>query len=127
MILVVRRQETKWDTERGERHASPLWKRTKYSNAPLMATLNEIAKKEDVLLALEPEELALLVLQAIVAQEKDKVCGIPNRKNFSGGFKARSKPVQRAIMEAWAWLETSGAIAQPEPHEDSTAQPTESL
>jgi uncharacterized protein (TIGR02391 family) len=77
-----------------------------------MATIHEVADNPEALLALEPEELALLVLQDIVRQEKNRGSGSPNRHNFSLGFQSHPEPVQRAIMEAWAWLETSGVIAQ---------------
>lgn len=77
-----------------------------------MATLHEVAKNPETLLALEPEELAPLVLQDIVAEEKRGPSGGVGRYNLSLGLHNYSEPVQRAIMEAWAWLETSGAIAQ---------------
>ncbi len=77
-----------------------------------MAALHEVASNADMLLTLEPEELAPLVLQELVAQEKNRSLGSINRGNFSRGFHSHSEIVQRAIMEAWAWLETSGAIAQ---------------
>ena len=83
-----------------------------------MTTLHEVADNADALLALEPEELALLVLQDIVAQEKNRGSGSSNRYNFSLGFRNYPEPVQRAIMEAWAWLETSGVIAQLPQKED---------
>ncbi len=77
-----------------------------------MTTLHEVADNAEALLALEPEELAQLVLQAIVAQEETKYSQTPNRYDFSLEFSNHPKDVQRAIMEAWAWLESSGAIAQ---------------
>ena len=66
----------------------------------------------DALLAREPEELALLVLQDIIAQEKQRHFGIPNLHNFALQFQNEPEGVQRAIMEAWAWLVRSGCIAQ---------------
>jgi len=77
-----------------------------------MTTLHEVADNVHALLALEPEELAQLVLQDIIAQEDNRGSGSPNRHNFSLRFRNHPEAVQRAIMEAWAWLETSGAIAQ---------------
>lgn len=77
-----------------------------------MATLHEIAGNSEALLALEPEELAVLVLQAIAAQEKQRTSGPPHRRNFSNGFRNYPDAIKRAIMEGWAWLETSGLIAQ---------------
>ncbi len=72
----------------------------------------------EAFLTLEPEEVALLVLQDLVAQETHRGSGSPNRHNFSLGFRNHPEPVQRAIMEAWAWLETSGAIAELPQHQD---------
>ncbi len=77
-----------------------------------MSRLEKIAERPDDLLALEPEELALLVLQDIIEEEKRPTAPRPNRKNFSGRFESRDERVQRAIMEAWGWLESAGAIAQ---------------
>jgi hypothetical protein len=53
----------------------------------------------------------LLVLRELIAQEKQQHVGPPNRHNFSLRFRSNSLPVQRAIMEAWAWLESSGCLA----------------
>src|SRR5438046_10150723 len=83
-----------------------------------MANLYEVAGTPEVLLTLEPEELALLVLQAIIAQEKQRTSGVPHRRNFSNNFRNHAESVKRAIMEAWAWLETSGAIAQVPEHDE---------
>lgn len=81
-----------------------------------MAQLDELAQDTGALLALEPEEVALLVLKSIVAQEKQRQAGPPNPHNFSQRFNKRPESVQRAIMEAWAWLETSGCLAQHPQH-----------
>lgn len=83
-----------------------------------MANLHDIAANPDGLLALEPEELALFVLQSIVEQEKQRTSGVPCRVNFSRRFQDHPEAVNRAIMEAWAWLETSGAIAQLPDHDE---------
>jgi uncharacterized protein (TIGR02391 family) len=77
-----------------------------------MTQLDELAQDTDALLALEPEEVALLVLKSIVAQEKQRHVGPPNPHNFSQRFHNHPESVQRAIMEAWSWLETSGCLAQ---------------
>ena len=76
-----------------------------------MPQLDQVAESPETLLALEPEELALLVLHEVIAQEKQPSSGRPNRHNFSLRFQNRPEPVQRAIMEAWAWLESSGCLA----------------
>jgi len=85
-----------------------------------MANLHEIAANTEALLALEPEELALVVLQSIVEHEKHPTSGVPHRRNFSLGFRNHPETVKRAIMEAWAWLETSGAIAQLPEHDEGS-------
>src|SRR5207244_6741320 len=77
-----------------------------------MSKLRDLANTPDALLALEPEDLAVLVLQDIVAIETRGSSGGPNRRNFMGMFPKLQDPPQQAIMEAWAWLETSGCIAQ---------------
>ena len=70
------------------------------------------------LLALEPEELAGLLLQylnALPSGEKNAL----NRYNFSlrhtvqdypAGYQ---DPISRALMEAWVWLEREGFLASP--------------
>jgi uncharacterized protein (TIGR02391 family) len=83
-----------------------------------MGGLNEVAQDKDTLLALEPEELALLVLREVIAQEGRRDSGSPNRNNFSRRFQGLPEPVQRAIMEGWAWLEASGCVAQLPLHDD---------
>ena len=83
-----------------------------------MAQLDELAQTPETLLALEPEELALLVLRELIVQEKQQHVGPPNRHNFSMRFKNSPVTVQKAIMEAWAWLESSGCLAQqPQQHD----------
>lgn len=82
-----------------------------------MAQLDELAQDTEALLALEPEEVALLVLKSIIMQEKQRGAGAPNRHNFSLRFKSHPESVQRAIMEAWAWLESSGCLAQLPQHD----------
>jgi len=77
-----------------------------------MTQLDELVQIPETLLALEPEELALLVLRDIIFWDKQQVYGPPQHHNVSQRFHDRPKEVQRAIMEAWAWLESSGCLAQ---------------
>ena len=76
-----------------------------------MTQLDQLAQTPEPLLALEPEELALLVLREVIAREKQRVFGPPQRYAFSQQFHGCLQSVQRAIMEAWAWLESSGCLA----------------
>lgn len=76
-----------------------------------MSELDEVSGDESAILSLEPEELAMLVLKEVLAQEELRHSGPPNRRSFSLRFQGRPESVQRAIMEAWAWLEASGCIA----------------
>lgn len=70
----------------------------------------------DELLSLEPEELALTVLEYLKASGSQ----VLNRHNFSLGHTVANYPpakqpeILRALMEAWVWLETAGLIA-PDP------------
>lgn len=75
-----------------------------------MHTLQDLVEAGDSIVDLEPEEVALLVLKEIADQEKRKGSGAPNRHNFSLRFCNSPQTVQRAIMEGWAWLESSAAI-----------------
>ena len=77
-----------------------------------MARLDQLAEKPDTLLALEPEELALFVLEEIIEQERHRSSGLPNQYNFCLRFQNRSETVQKAIMEAWGWLESVGCLAR---------------
>ena len=77
-----------------------------------IAPLDDLTQTPETPLALEPEELALLVLREVIVQEKQKVYGPPQHCAFSQRFRGCPQSVQRAIMEAWAWLESSGCLAQ---------------
>jgi len=84
-----------------------------------VAHFDELVQTPESLLALEPEELALHVLrQLIVQDEHPQGIGPPNRHNFSLRYKHSPLPLQKAIMEAWAWLESSGAIAHSPQYSD---------
>src|SRR5688500_11665786 len=69
----------------------------------------------DALLALEPEELAGVLLEylnALPGSERDSL----NRHNYSLPHTVREYPeslreaISRALMEAWVWLEREGLI-----------------
>jgi len=70
----------------------------------------------ETLLALEPEELAGVVLEYLNSLD-ERMSGELNRYNFSLPGTVKDYPQQyqekisRALMEAWVWLEREGLIA----------------
>ena len=79
-------------------------------------SLYSLAPDADALLALEPEELAGIVLQylnGLPQREKEHL----NRYNFGLDHTVLEYPsshrerLSRALMEAWAWLEREGLLA----------------
>jgi len=71
----------------------------------------------EVLLALEPEELAGVVLEYL--NSFDARDGSPNRTNFANSvqeYPERREEIAQALTEAWVWLEREGLIA-PKPGE----------
>ena len=80
----------------------------------IMATLGELPQRPEDLLALEPEELALVALKQLVVHEERGDLGDLNRHNFSNSHRGYPEDVQKALMEAWVWLEREGLIA-PQP------------
>ena len=81
--------------------------------------LYTIIPDPEVLLNLEPEELAGVVLEVLNSVDQSAQ-GKLNRYNFSLDHNYKEYPQQywkqigRAVMEAWVWLEHEGLIA-PEP------------
>jgi uncharacterized protein (TIGR02391 family) len=74
----------------------------------------------DVLLALEPEELAGFVLNFLKAQGGDTQNRAENKLNFAvfvhadtvqGYPREKWTPILRALSEAWGWLEREGLLA----------------
>ena len=78
-------------------------------------TIAELVPDPDVLLALEPEELAGIVLQYLAALPAND--GQLNRYNFSLPHTLQGYPpayhgrIGEALMEAWVWLEREGLLA----------------
>jgi uncharacterized protein (TIGR02391 family) len=70
-------------------------------------TLRELVNDPETLLSLEPEELAAFVLKDLTASEN--AGETINRHNYCLGFQRQD--VQKAIMEAWVWLEREGCLA----------------
>src|SRR5262245_51894157 len=80
--------------------------------------LYELLPDTEVLLALEPEELAGYILQHLNSLPKNgTMSSILNRYNYSLRSYFTSYPEEKigdiveAVMEAWIWLEREGLIA----------------
>jgi uncharacterized protein (TIGR02391 family) len=86
-----------------------------------MIRINSVISDIDCLLALEPEELAGVVLQVLISCEEAGDRGHLHRNNFVNAEAANCTPdadkqqeVSKALLEAWIWLEREGLIA-PQP------------
>ncbi len=81
-----------------------------------MKTIYSLLPDADALLALEPEELAGIVLEHLNSINPRETGGL-NRYNFSLIHTYEKYPrekhqqIAQALMEAWAWLEREGMIA----------------
>ncbi len=77
-------------------------------------SIHSIIPNADVILAMEPEEVAGIILEYLNDQPPD---AIPNRYNFSLSYTVREYPeesrrrIQENLMEGWSWLEREGFIA----------------
>ena len=79
-----------------------------------------LSQGADVVLGLEPEDLAGPLLKELIRQEQQKGTGGPNRSNFCNDLRRRQpEEVLRALMEAWIWLEQEGLVA-PKPMSSSS-------
>lgn len=82
-----------------------------------MSTITSLIPDPNVLLALEPEELAGSLLELLnILEDGNRRNNILHRGNFSlscaGGYPPEYEDrIQRAMMEAWAWLEREVMIA----------------
>ncbi len=91
-----------------------------------MKTFKEVFPPLDAVLNMEPEELAIFLLEFLCECEEDRdMGGYLNRYNFTLGnaFKGYceyryNEPLAKVLTEAWIWLEREGLIA-PKPG-DST-------
>lgn len=76
----------------------------------------EIVPDPEMLLALEPEEVAGVVLEYLNSLTEDER-GMLNRYNFSLQHTVRGYPpehqerISKGLMEGWVWLEREGLIA----------------
>ena len=82
----------------------------------------DIIPDPDTLLALEPEELAGLVLEYLNSLPPESAQTLLNTHNFSidphvveGYPRQRQNEIRFALMEAWVWLEREGLLA-PKPN-----------
>ncbi len=81
-----------------------------------MPTLHQLFPDADTLLALEPEELAGVILEVLNSLRPGDT-GTLHHGNFSNPDSLRDYPqeklqeIQHALMEGWAWLEREGLIA----------------
>lgn len=88
-----------------------------------MATIYQPLPDPDALLALEPEELAGVVLQHLALDPPNS--SSLNRYNFSLPHTVREYPhprqeaISQALMEAWVWLEREGLVA-PRPGDNNS-------
>ena len=77
-----------------------------------MQSIHSLMPDHEALLALEPEELAGIVLEYLHSFSTQL-----NRYNFSLSDTVKEYPYQhqaeisRALMEAWVWLEREGLLA----------------
>lgn len=87
-----------------------------------MQSIYSLMSDHEVLLALEPEELAGIVLEYLNSLSP-RDSGQLNRYNFSLPHTVEGYPheyrdeISRALMEAWVWLEREGLLA-PKPGSD---------
>ncbi len=72
-------------------------------------SIDDLIADSETLLALEPEELAAFVLKNLIAAENTG--GSLIRHNYCLRFQGQPEDVQKAIVEAWVWLEQEGYIA----------------
>ena len=90
----------------------------KENRTQIMSIIAEVFPPVDVALKLEPEELALPLLECLCQFEESKNTGMLNRFNFTQPHALKGyceshndEAVTKAIMEAWMWLEREGLIA----------------
>ena len=87
-----------------------------------MQSIYSLMSDHEVLLALEPEELAGIVLEYLNSLSP-RDSGQLNRYNFGLPHTVEEYPreyqdeISQALMEAWVWLEREGLLA-PKPGDD---------
>jgi len=87
-------------------------------------SIYSIIPDPEALLALEPEELAGVVLEHFNSMDAHEQAQL-NRHNFTLSYTVESYPatyrdkILRALSESWAWLEREGLIAEKPANESS--------
>ena len=82
-----------------------------------MSLMSKVFPPEDVALEMEPEELAVPLLECLCQFEETKSTGMLNRytftlqSNLQGYGWNNYDEIAKAISEAWVWLEKEGLIA----------------
>jgi uncharacterized protein (TIGR02391 family) len=83
-----------------------------------MSLMTKVLPNVDVLLQMEPEELALPLLECLSQFDEARFSGMLNRYTFTLASNLQSysgqdnyDTVAKAITEAWVWLEKEGLIA----------------
>jgi len=82
-----------------------------------MSLIKEVFPPVDEALQMEPEELAVPLLECLCQFEETKSSGMLNRYNFTlqsnlhAYAQDKYDAVSKAITEAWVWLEKEGLIA----------------
>ena len=82
-----------------------------------MSLMAKVFPPVDVVLQMEPEELAVPLLEFLCRCEETKSSGMLNRynltlrSNLQAYAQDRYDAIARAITEAWVWLEKEGLIA----------------
>lgn len=82
-----------------------------------MSLMNKVFPPVDTVLQMEPEELAVPLLECLCQFEETKSSGMLNRYNFTlqGNLneyaQSNYNAIAKAITEAWVWLEKEGLIA----------------
>jgi len=84
----------------------------------MLRLLNEVLPPIDILLEMEPEEIAEFLLDYLVEQENSSSSNQLNRYNFTSSSNLERyytrdciKKVAEVLIEAWVWLEKEGLIA----------------
>lgn len=82
-----------------------------------MSLMSKVFPPEDIALEMEPEELAVPLLECLCQFEDTKATGMLNRYTFTLQSNLQEygqnnyNEIAKAISEAWVWLEKEGLIA----------------
>src|SRR2546430_2341663 len=105
------------ERRRPQPNASAFGARRRHKFLIMSKSIYSIISDPEALLALEPEELAGVVLEHFNSMDAHEQAQL-NRNNFTLRYMVESYPaayqnrILRALAEAWAWLEREGLIAE---------------